>query len=52
MRNLYEKPECESITLAMESAILLNRGIRNYPTDPGLNPRPASRLEYDEEAGQ
>ena len=51
MMNLYEKPECESITLAMESAILSNDGVKNYPTDPGLKPQPASRLEYDEEAG-
>ena len=51
MRNLYEKPECESITLAMESAILSNQGLTNEKTNPGLKPQPASRLEYDEEAG-
>lgn len=51
MRNLYEKPECESITLAMESAILSNEDVTNEKTNPGLNPRPAARLEFDEEAG-
>lgn len=51
MRAPYENPECESILLAMESAILSNQDITNKKTDPELKPRPAPRFEFDEEAG-
>ena len=51
MKNLYEKPESESIALVMEASILSNRGnegMPNQPVNPGFNRKPAPRIEEED----